>query len=133
MLREGDRDGCCGKRVGADGVGIGILIEMKVTNNRYSKSLSGYRVLVSKAASPHQGGIGLIWREDHDGFEVKALQPLTPNLMTFQLVMGYERYYIAGIFLPPQLYDGCGQSPSGMGDMPRRLHPSHCQGPQHPF
>jgi hypothetical protein len=49
------------------GFGIGILTKTKVTNNQYSKSLSGYRVIVSKAASPHQGVIGLIWREDQDG------------------------------------------------------------------
>jgi hypothetical protein len=54
-------------------IGTGILTKIKVTEDWYSKSLSGYRVLVSKAASPHQGGIGLIWREDHDGFEVEAV------------------------------------------------------------
>jgi hypothetical protein len=42
------------------GVGIGILTKTNVTNDQYSKSLSGYRMLVLKAASPHQGGIGLI-------------------------------------------------------------------------
>jgi hypothetical protein len=73
------------------GVGIGILTKTKVTNDQYLKSLSGYRVLVSKAASPHQGGIGLIWREDHDGFQVKAVRPLTPNVMSFQLVTGDDR------------------------------------------
>jgi hypothetical protein len=83
------------------GVVIRILTKMKVTNNRYSKSLSGYRVLVSKAASPQKGGIGLIWREDCDGFEVKAIRPLTPNLMSFQLVMGNKRYYAMGIYIPP--------------------------------
>ncbi len=54
-----------------------------------------------KATSPHQGGIGLIWREDHDGFEVKVVRPLTPNLMSFQLVTGDERYYVMGIYIPP--------------------------------
>jgi hypothetical protein len=88
------------------GVGIGILTKTKVTNDQYSKSLSGYRVLVSKAASPHQGGIGLIWREDHDGFEVKAVQPLTPNLLSFQLVMGNKRYYVIGIYVPPNCMMG---------------------------
>jgi hypothetical protein len=74
------------------GVWIGILTKTKVTNDRYLKSHLGYRVLVSKAASPHQGGIGLIWRKDHNGFEVEAVWPLTLNLMSFQLVTGNERY-----------------------------------------
>ncbi len=88
------------------GVGIGILNKTKVINNRYAKSLSGYRVLTSKAASPHQGGIGLIWREDHNGFEVEAIRPLTPNLMSFQLITGNERYYIMGIYIPPNCTTG---------------------------
>jgi hypothetical protein len=64
------------------------------------KSLSGYLVLALKATSPHQRGVGLIWREDHDGFEVETIRPLTPNLMSFQLVMGNKRYYLMGIYIP---------------------------------
>jgi hypothetical protein len=111
------------------GAGIGILTKTKVTNDQYSKSLSGYRVLVSKAASLHQGGIGLIWREDHDGFEVEAVWPLTPNLPTHH---GQQEVLRHGDLHPPQLYNGGGQSQSGMGGVPRRLHPPRCQGPQHP-
>jgi hypothetical protein len=74
------------------GVWIGILTKTKVTSNQHLKSNSRYRVLVLKAASPHQGGIGLIWRKDHNGFEVEAIWPLTLNLMSFQLVTGNERY-----------------------------------------
>ncbi len=90
------------------GVGIGILTKTKVTNNWYLKSLSRYRVLVLKAAGPHQGGIGLIWREDHDGFEVKAVRPLTQNLMSFQLVTGDGRFYVMGIYIPPNCTLGGG-------------------------
>jgi hypothetical protein len=88
------------------GVGIRILLKTKVTNDQYSKSLLGYQVLVSKVASPHQGGIGLIQREDHDGFEVKAVWPLTPNLLSFQLITGNERYYVMRIYIPPNCMMG---------------------------
>jgi hypothetical protein len=33
------------------GVGIAILTKTKITNDQYSKSLLGYRVIVSKAVS----------------------------------------------------------------------------------
>ncbi len=59
-----------------------------------------------KAASPHQGGVGLIWREDHDSFEVEDVRPLTPNLMSFQLVIVNERYYVMGIYIPPNCLSG---------------------------
>ncbi len=88
------------------GVGIGILTKTKVANDQYLKSLLGYRVLVLKVASPHQGGIGLIWRENHDGFEVEAVGPLTLNLMSFQLVRGNERFYVMWIYIPPYFTTG---------------------------
>ncbi len=119
------------KRLVQMGVRIGILTKTKVTNNWYLKSLSGYRVLVLKAASPHQGGIGLIWREDHDGFEIEAVRPLTPNLISFQLVTGNERFYVMGIYIPPKLYIEGGRSQSGMGGVPCRLHPPRRRRPQH--
>jgi hypothetical protein len=84
------------------GIKIGILTKTKITNDWYSKSLLGYKVFVSKAVSPHQRGVSLVWREDHDGFEVKAVRPMTPNLLTFQLVTGDERFYVMGIYIPPQ-------------------------------
>ncbi len=51
------------------GVGIGILTKTEITDNLYSKFPLGYRAILFKAVSSHQGGVGLIWREDHDGFE----------------------------------------------------------------
>jgi hypothetical protein len=56
---------------------------------------------VLKAVSPHQGGVGLIWRQDHDGFKVKAVRLATPNLLTFQLVTGYKRFYVMEIYFTP--------------------------------
>ncbi len=82
------------------GVGIGILTETKITNNRYPKSLSRYKVIVSKVVSPNQGGVGFIWREDHDGI-VKAIRPTTPNLLTFNLVTGNRAVLHHGDLHPP--------------------------------
>jgi hypothetical protein len=79
--RRGTGMAAAAKGLAQKGVGIGILTKTKVTNDQYSKSLLAYRVLVLKAASPHQGGIGLIWREDHNGFEVKAVPNLEPIVL----------------------------------------------------
>jgi hypothetical protein len=43
------------------GVGCCVLTETKLTNARYSKFILGYSVIASKAASPHQGGVALLW------------------------------------------------------------------------
>jgi len=50
----------------------------------------------------HKGGIALLWQPDHEGFGVEATRVVTPNLITFQLVTGDERYYVMGIYIPPQ-------------------------------
>ncbi len=83
------------------GVGIRIQTKTKITDDQYSKSLLGYRVIVSNAVSSHQGGLGLIWSKDHIGFDVKAVQLASPNLLTFQLITGNKWFYIMGIYISP--------------------------------
>jgi len=83
------------------GVGIAVVTETKITDDRYTRLASGYKILASKAASHNQGGIALLWKENHQGFEVESAKILTPNLLTFQLVTGDERFYCMGIYLPP--------------------------------
>jgi hypothetical protein len=79
---------------------------MKITDDRYIRMTSGYKVLSTKAPSKHKGGIALLWQPDHEGFEVEAARVVTPNLITFQLVTGDERYYIMGIYIPPNKAGG---------------------------
>ena len=61
----------------------------------------GYKILASKATSHNQGGIALLWKENHQGFEVESAKILTPNLLTFLLVTGDERFYCMGVYIPP--------------------------------
>jgi hypothetical protein len=83
------------------GVGCADLSEMKIANDCYARTMSGYKVLSTRAPRKHQGGIALLWKPDHEAFEVEAARIVTPNLIIFQMVMGEERYYIMGIFIPP--------------------------------
>ncbi len=45
-------------------------------------------MIVSKATSPQQGGIALLWTEGHQDFEVEAVKITSPNVLTFQLITG---------------------------------------------
>ena len=83
------------------GIGAAILTEMKITDDRYPKLTSGYKVILLKAMTNKQGGIALVWKEGHSSFEVEAARVVTPNLLTFQLVTGYKRFYVMGIYIPP--------------------------------
>ena len=83
------------------GVGCCVVSETKITNDHYLKFVSGYRVIASKATSPRQGGIALLWEEDHQEFEVEDVRILSPNLLTFQLVTGGGHFFVMGVYIPP--------------------------------
>ncbi len=59
-------------------------------------------MISSKAASAHQGGVALLWRESEDqGFLVEAAHIASPNILTFQLVTGEDRFFVIGAYTPP--------------------------------
>jgi len=74
------------------GAGCCVLTETKLTDDRYSQTTSGYHVISSKATSPQEG---------HQDFEVDAVTIVSPNLLTFQLVTGEDRYFVIGAYIPP--------------------------------
>ncbi len=83
------------------GVNCAVLTEVKITNNKHPRCTSGFKIILSKATSHSQGGIALLWNKGHASFEIKVAKIVTPNLLTFQLVMGYEQFYAMGIYIPP--------------------------------
>jgi hypothetical protein len=58
-------------------------------------------VIASKATSPQQGGIALLWTAGHQDFEVEAVKIASPNVLTFQLVTGGVRFFVIGACIPP--------------------------------
>ncbi len=74
-------------------VGLAVLTEMKLVNDRHPKTASGYTIMCSKAVSGHQGGVALVWKEDDPKFEVESvLFNNSPNIVTFQVTTGDERF-----------------------------------------
>ena len=43
----------------------------------------------------------MLWEEGHQDFEVEAVTIVSPNLLTFQLVTGEDRYFVMGTYIPP--------------------------------
>jgi hypothetical protein len=84
------------------GVGLAALTETKLTDDRYTRLASGFKILASKATSHNQGGIALLWKENHQEYEVESARIATPNpLLTFQFVTGNEQFFCMGIYTPP--------------------------------
>ncbi len=73
------------------GIGLVVLTETKIVDDRHPKAASGYTIMCSEAVSAHQGGIALLWVEDDPKFEVKLVQFQNgPNIVPCQIVTGVE-------------------------------------------
>jgi hypothetical protein len=83
------------------GVNCAVLSKMRVTKDKYPRLALGFKVILSKATSHSQGGITLLWNEGHASFEVEVVNIVTPNLLSLQLVTGYEQFYMMVIYIPP--------------------------------
>jgi hypothetical protein len=69
---------------------VRVLTETKFIDGRYPKTAAGYTIMSLKVASCSQGGVALAWREDDLKFEVELVLFHSPNMLTFQLMMGDE-------------------------------------------
>ena len=58
-------------------------------------------MITLRATSPQQGGIALLWTAEHQHFEVEAVNIVSPNMLTFQLVMGGVQFFVMGAYIPP--------------------------------
>ena len=89
------------------GVGLAVLTETKLVDDRHPKTASGYTIMCSKAVSGHQGGVAIMWKENDPKFEVESvLFNNGPNIVTFQVTTGDERFYVIGIYVPPDCSKG---------------------------
>jgi hypothetical protein len=79
---------------------------VKITNDKYPRCVSGFKIISLKATSHSQGGIALLWNKGHASYKVEAAKIVTPNLLTFQLVTGYKRFYMMGTYIPPNITTG---------------------------
>ncbi len=58
-------------------------------------------MIASKATSPQQGGITLLWTAKHRDFEVEAVNIASSNILMFQLVTGGVSFFVMGAYIPP--------------------------------
>jgi hypothetical protein len=83
------------------GVGCAVLTKNKLTDAQYPKHVEGYHVIASKATSPQQGGIALLWTAGHQDFEVEAVKITSPNVLMIQLITGRVQFFVIGAYIPP--------------------------------
>jgi exonuclease III len=77
-----------------------LLCETKLSDDRFTKFSSGYRVFASKAPSSHQGGVALVYRQS-PYWQIESERVHGPNVISFELVSGPRRTLIIGAYIPP--------------------------------
>ena len=114
-------------------VDIGILLETKVTGEINTCFSSGYSAVASDAASAQQGGIALFWRPNKS-YKVKDWRVRGPNMLSFVIVTGGQRFYALGCYILPnnlstlpiivQAWNKCpsGHTPIFLGNLNVNLH-----------
>jgi hypothetical protein len=100
------RNGCNGglesasRAMEAMGVDLGVFLETKLTGGVYTRNSSGYSVVTSDAPSSHQGGIALFWRANKT-YEIEDWRIRGPNVLSFVIETGSQRFYVVGCYMPP--------------------------------
>jgi hypothetical protein len=82
------------------GVNLGVFLETKLTGGIYTQNSSGYSVVTSDAPSAHQGEIALFWRANKT-YEVKDWRIRGPNVLSFVIITGSQRFYAVGCYIQP--------------------------------
>ena len=86
----------CGMELGQ--VDCGVFQETKNTKIFYTRKASGFWVTATEAQSAHRGGF-VIFYPMAEHFAVEELRLHGLNVITFQLVMGRQRWHVVGCYI----------------------------------
>ena len=81
-------------------VGLGFLLEAKITDGAYTRFSSDYHVVATDAPSPHQGGIALFYK-DSRRWHIESVRRHGSNVISCVLVTGTRRFGLVGAYVPP--------------------------------
>ena len=80
---------------------LGIFQETKYTDGIHTLASDGYSVIATDVPSQHSGIVAVFYRTlPH--FAVEDVHQFGPNVVSFQLAMGAQWWYIIGCYLSPE-------------------------------
>ena len=74
---------------------LGIFQETKLTDNVYTRRLSGYSIVETNVPIRHRGGVTVFYRSS-PRYAVEAVHKFGTNVVGFHLDTGEQRWYIFG-------------------------------------
>ncbi len=82
---------------------IAVLTETKLCGGRHARQGFGYSVFATSAASPHQGGVVLVWRTKPSHWLLEGVRTLSANSLSAILVSGTKCWLLLGTYLLPNV------------------------------
>merc|ERR1712127_92341 len=76
-----------------------------MTDQKYAKGTSGYNFFAPDAVSLQKGGVALLWVEDHDLYEIENVKFPTADVLTFRLITGDSKWFVASGYIAPSDVD----------------------------
>ena len=87
------------------GVGIGFVQETKFRDRKFAApTFSGYSILTTDAESLNYGSGALLYKES-DHYELEEAKIRGNNVISFELEMGRDVYFMVGCYIPPSDVD----------------------------
>ena len=81
-------------------VDVGFLQEKKLTQGIHTRHDVGYGVWAAEVESRYRGRVAVFWRAAKV-WKVKNTDILGPNMVSFLLTSGERRWYVVGVYMPP--------------------------------
>jgi len=82
---------------------IAVLTETKLCGGRHARQGFGYSVFATSAASPHQGGVALVWHTKLSHWLLEGVRTLSANSLSAILVSGTKCWLLLGTYLLPNV------------------------------
>ena len=80
---------------------VAVLQETKIGDPEFAtRSFWGYSILAAAADSERRGGVALLVKESN-AFTIENERARGPNVISFELVTGEERWFVVGCYLTP--------------------------------
>ena len=80
---------------------VGVITETHLTGF-HANGDKNYNIVASRANSPHQGGVALIWKKQSGQLLVEAPVIHGPNVISAFIITGKNRWLVVGTYLAPQ-------------------------------
>ena len=101
-IRDGRAGGleCAARALRVMHTHIVVVQGVKLSGRKHTRLLSGYAVMATDVKQARFGGVALLW-EESELYELEEAKARGPNVITFELMTGTDRYYVVGCYIPP--------------------------------